>query len=193
MDAGKLYLDTELANVLAIVMPNFASELDIAKWDFVRIALSSWTLTVSKNHQNFRSNNVCFSYLLRFSSSVSNSICRFQISIFIAAIFRLFSAVSKFFEEEKIRSSTELLTNVIEEWDNVFAKDVNLVLLKTYINIVKDIGMMNAYTDTNRLFLLFTIFFSDRTRKSDEYFLDTISPHVDSIDFNYVLKVWRFT
>lgn len=58
VDAGKVYLDTELANVLATVMPHFASELDIGKWDFVRIALSSWTLTVSKNHQNFRSSNV---------------------------------------------------------------------------------------------------------------------------------------
>lgn len=50
--------------------------------------------------------------------------------------------MTKFFEEEKIRSSTELLTNVYEEWDNVFAKDVNLVLLKTFINIVKDVGML---------------------------------------------------
>ncbi|XP_062543910.1 E3 ubiquitin-protein ligase listerin [Armigeres subalbatus] len=146
VDAGKLYLDTELANVLSAVMNNFASELDIGKWDFVRIALSSWILTVSKNHQNFRANNI---------------------SIFIAAIFRLFSAVTKFFEEEKIRSSTQLLMNVIEEWDNVFAKDVNLVLLKAFINIVKDI---------------------DRTRKSDEYLLDAIGPHVDSIDFSHVLN-----
>lgn len=146
VDAGKLFLDTELANVLTAVMQNFATELDIGKWDFVRIALSSWVLTVSKNHQNFRTNNI---------------------SIFIAAIFRLFSAVTKFFEEEKIRSSTELLTNVYEEWDNVFAKDVNLVLLKTFINIVKDV---------------------DRTRKSDEYLLDAISPHIDSIDFGHVLK-----
>lgn len=58
VDAGKLFLDTELANVLTAVMQNFATELDIGKWDFVRIALSSWVLTVSKNHQNFRTNNV---------------------------------------------------------------------------------------------------------------------------------------
>ncbi|KAL9692643.1 hypothetical protein quinque_015722 [Culex quinquefasciatus] len=144
---GRLYLDTELANVLADVMRHFPTELDLAKWDFVRIALSSWTLTVSKNHQNFRANNI---------------------SIFVASIYRLFSAVTKFFTDEKIKSSTEMLTNVIEEWDNVFAKDVNLVLLKAYINIVKDI---------------------DRSQKSDEYFLDAISPHIDSIDMNYVLKV----
>ncbi|XP_038115806.1 E3 ubiquitin-protein ligase listerin isoform X1 [Culex quinquefasciatus] len=146
VETGRLYLDTELANVLADVMRHFPTELDLAKWDFVRIALSSWTLTVSKNHQNFRANNI---------------------SIFVASIYRLFSAVTKFFTDEKIKSSTEMLTNVIEEWDNVFAKDVNLVLLKAYINIVKDI---------------------DRSQKSDEYFLDAISPHIDSIDMNYVLK-----
>lgn len=58
VETGRLYLDTELANVLADVMRHFPTELDLAKWDFVRIALSSWTLTVSKNHQNFRANNV---------------------------------------------------------------------------------------------------------------------------------------
>lgn len=146
IECSKLYLDTELANVLSDVMCHFPTELDLSKWDFVRIALSSWTLTVSKNFQQFRINNI---------------------SIFIAAIFKLFSAVTKFFDAEKTKSSTELLTNIIEEWENVFAKDVNLVLLKAYINIVKDI---------------------DRTRKSDEYFLDAICPHIDSIDFNYVLK-----
>lgn len=144
--SDSLYLDTELANVLTEVMFHFPTELDLNKWDFLRIALSSWTLTVSKSHQRFRTNNI---------------------SVFIAAIYRLFSAVTKFFTEEKTKSSTDLLTNVIEEWDNVFAKDVNLVMLKAYINIVKDI---------------------DRTQKTDEYFMDAISPHIDSIDMNYVLK-----
>ncbi|XP_058829891.1 E3 ubiquitin-protein ligase listerin isoform X2 [Topomyia yanbarensis] len=146
VDGGKLFLDIELANVLTVVMRHFPTELDLSKWDFVRIALSSWTLTVSKNHQHFRKNNI---------------------SMFIAAIFRLFSAVTQFFDEEKTKSSTDLLTRVIEEWENVFAKDVNLVLLKTFINIVKAI---------------------DRTQVCDEYFLDAVSSHIDSIDLQYVLK-----
>ncbi|XP_055609013.1 E3 ubiquitin-protein ligase listerin [Uranotaenia lowii] len=146
VDTNRIFFDIEVANVLADAMKHFPTELDLAKWDFVRIALSSWTLTVSKNHSQFRTNNI---------------------SIFIAAIFRLFSAVSKFFAEEKTKSSTQILVNVIEEWDNVFAKDVNLVLLKTFINIVND---------------------SDGTRVADEYFLDVISPYIESIDFNYVLQ-----
>lgn len=81
---------------------------------------------------------------LRFFELGKFTSFRFQISIFVASIYRLFSAVTKFFTDEKIKSSTEMLTNVIEEWDNVFAKDVNLVLLKAYINIVKDIGLLTA-------------------------------------------------
>ncbi|XP_058458780.1 E3 ubiquitin-protein ligase listerin [Malaya genurostris] len=146
VDGGKLFLDVELANVLSVVMRHFATELDLSKWDFVRIALSSWTLTVSANYQHFRKNNI---------------------SMFIAAIFRLFSALTKYFEEEKTKSSTDLLTRVMDEWENVFAKDVNLVLLKTFMNIVKII---------------------DTTQVCDEYFLDAVSVHIDSIDFQYVLK-----
>ncbi|XP_055621838.1 E3 ubiquitin-protein ligase listerin [Toxorhynchites rutilus septentrionalis] len=146
VDGTDLYLDIELANLLTDVVCQFPTELDLSKWDFVRIALSSWTLTVSKNHQHFRTNDI---------------------AIFIAAIFRLFSTVIRFFEAEKTKSSTEMLTNVIEEWDNVFAKDVNLVLLKTFVNIVNNI---------------------DCRRIADAFFLDAISTHVNSIDLGYVLK-----
>ena len=74
----------------------------------------------------------------------------------------------QFFNAERQRSSTELLTNVIEEWDNVFSKDVNLVLLKAFV------GIVNAL---------------DSGRKSDEYFIESICPYVEAIDFNHVLKV----
>ncbi|XP_053685339.1 E3 ubiquitin-protein ligase listerin [Sabethes cyaneus] len=146
VEPSKIFLDIEFANVLRDVVQHFPTEFDLNKWDFLRIALSSWTLTVSKNHHIFRKNNI---------------------SAFIAAIYRLFTTVSKFFSEEKSKSSTALLTGVIEEWDNVFAKDVNLVLLKTFINIVKNMDQSKIY---------------------DEYFIDVISNNIDSIDLRYVLQ-----
>ncbi|XP_058124895.1 E3 ubiquitin-protein ligase listerin [Anopheles ziemanni] len=145
-DENKIFLDAEVANVLTIVLRYFPSELDISKWDFIRIALSSWTLTVSKSFNNFRSHNI---------------------SLFIASIFRLFNGLTLYFGEERKRSSSELLSNVIEEWDNVFAKDVNLVLLRAYVGIVNEI---------------------DCKRKIDQYFIDTISPYVESVDLSFVLK-----
>lgn len=63
-----------------------------------------------------------------------------QSSLFIASIFRLFNSLMQFFSVERSRSSSEMLINVIEEWDNVFAKDVNLVLLKAFVGIVNAIG-----------------------------------------------------
>uniref|UniRef100_A0A182LWT0 E3 ubiquitin-protein ligase listerin n=1 Tax=Anopheles culicifacies TaxID=139723 RepID=A0A182LWT0_9DIPT len=145
-EANNVFLDVEVANVLTVVLRHFPSELDISKWDFIRIALSSWTLSVSKSYLHYRTHNI---------------------SLFIAALFRLFSGLMQFFAAERKRSSSELLTNVIEEWDNVFAKDVNLVLLKAFI------GIVNAL---------------DCQRKSDQYFIESICSHVEAIDFSHVFK-----
>ncbi|XP_041773916.1 E3 ubiquitin-protein ligase listerin [Anopheles merus] len=145
-DENKIFLDMEVANVLTVVLRYFPTELDISKWDFIRIALSSWTLSVSKSFSQYHTHNI---------------------SLFIAALFRLFNGLMQFFNAERQRSSTELLTNVIEEWDNVFSKDVNLVLLKAFVGIVNTL---------------------DRGRKSDEYFIESICPYVEAIDFNHVLK-----
>ncbi|XP_058066938.1 E3 ubiquitin-protein ligase listerin [Anopheles bellator] len=143
---NKLFLDVEVAHLLAVVLRFFPSELDINKWDFIRIALSSWTLSASKSFANFHNHNI---------------------SIFIAAVFQLFNGLMQFFNAERLRSSSEMLTNVVEEWDNVFAKDVNLVLLKTFIGIVSQL---------------------DRNRSADQYFIEAISSHIESLDFSYVLK-----
>uniref|UniRef100_A0A182NK38 E3 ubiquitin-protein ligase listerin n=1 Tax=Anopheles dirus TaxID=7168 RepID=A0A182NK38_9DIPT len=145
-EEGKVFLDVEVANVLTVVLRHFPAELDISKWDFIRIALSSWTLSASKSFLQYRTHNI---------------------SLFIAALFRLFNGLMQFFGVERQRSSSELLTNVIEEWDNVFAKDVNLVLLRAFV------GIVNAL---------------DKQRKSDHYFIESICPYVEAIDYTHVLK-----
>uniref|UniRef100_A0A182QYR1 E3 ubiquitin-protein ligase listerin n=1 Tax=Anopheles farauti TaxID=69004 RepID=A0A182QYR1_9DIPT len=145
-EEGKIFLDIEVANVLTVVLRHFPAELDISKWDFIRIALSSWTLSASKSFSQYRTHNI---------------------SLFIAALFRSFHGLMQYFALERKRSSSELLTNVIEEWDNVFAKDVHLVLLRVFV------GIVNAL---------------DEQRKSDHYFIESICPYVEAIDFTYVLK-----
>ncbi|XP_053675958.1 E3 ubiquitin-protein ligase listerin [Anopheles nili] len=145
-DENNIFLDMEVANVLTTVLRYFPTELDIGKWDFIRIALSSWTLSVSKSYTHFRTHNI---------------------SLFIGALYRLFHGLMLFFAIERKRSSSELMSNVIEEWDNVFAKDVNLVLLKAFIGIVNTI---------------------EHQRKSDQYFIESICPYIESVDFSYVLK-----
>lgn len=61
-------------------------------------------------------------------------------AIFISSIFNLLSALNTFIISESQKSSTLMLHGVIEEWENVFAKDVNLVLVKTFMQIVQDGG-----------------------------------------------------
>jgi E3 ubiquitin-protein ligase listerin len=115
--APDLLLVAEIANFLADVIRCFPTEIDLQRWDFIRIALSSWSLSVSKSWPGFMIE---------------------KISIFMAAIYRLFAALTQFVTVEKTKSSTADLSKMIEEWENVFARDVNLVLLKTYINMISD-------------------------------------------------------
>lgn len=108
-----------VANFISECLEYFPTEVDIKRWDFIRIALSSWILSVSKSCEKFN------------DEVVKN---------FIVSIFRLNASLQKFIIAEKKKSSTEALSNMIDEWENVFAKDVNLVLIKSFIYIVKNIS-----------------------------------------------------
>lgn len=58
-------------------------------------------------------------------------------AVFISAIYKLFSsALSSFIVTEKTKSSREMISQIIEEWEHLFAKDVNLILLKCYLKLV---------------------------------------------------------
>jgi E3 ubiquitin-protein ligase listerin len=118
-DPQSVLLATEVANLLTDVLSHFPDEVDVKRWDFIRIALSSWVLSVSKSSERFGENKV---------------------KVFVSAIFRLNATLFKFIQSEKVKSSTELLKNIIDEWEKVFAKEVNLVLIKSFIHIVNSLG-----------------------------------------------------
>lgn len=42
-----------------------------------------------------------------------------------------------FIESERKKSSTKQMIQVVDEWEQVFAKDVNLILLKCFIKFVE--------------------------------------------------------
>lgn len=113
----QVILITEIANLLAAVIRSFPAALDTNEWDLIRIAVSSWVLTLSKSSENFHS---------------------VKVAVFIAAIYKLFGALSTFIVTEKRKSSTAKLTTIIEEWEHLFAKDVNLILLKCYLKLVSN-------------------------------------------------------
>lgn len=90
-------------------------------WDFIRIALSSWVLSLSKSSEHWRNP---------------------KIAIFTVAVYQLFVSLSEFINDEKIRSSARHLINIIDEWEHVFAKDVNLLLLKCFMKFVQLSGKL---------------------------------------------------
>ncbi|KAG5681762.1 hypothetical protein PVAND_011171 [Polypedilum vanderplanki] len=87
-----------IAHFISDCLKFFPTEIDVKRWDFIRIALSSWTLSVSKSSQKFTDEKV---------------------KAFIIAIFKLNASLQKFITLEKTKSSTQMLTNVIDEWENV--------------------------------------------------------------------------
>lgn len=52
----------------------------------------------------------------------------------------MFEVFSDFIGEERIKSSTRIMTQVIDEWEHVFAKDVNLILLKCFMKFIQANG-----------------------------------------------------
>ncbi|XP_055909691.1 E3 ubiquitin-protein ligase listerin [Eupeodes corollae] len=109
----------EYINLLIEVLERFPYELTIKTWDAIRLGLSSWVLSVSKSIENYRNSKV---------------------SIFVAAVFKLHKAFADFIKAEKTKSSTEVLSNVIDEWENLFSPEVNVVLFKSFYNFVSLYG-----------------------------------------------------
>jgi E3 ubiquitin-protein ligase listerin len=133
-------LASEVARFFSDLLTFIPYELDEKAWDFVRLGMSSWVLSVSKSVEKISENKV---------------------RIFVASIFNLNAALYRFFKEEKTKSSTPLLKDVIDEWEKVFAKDVYVILTKTFVNIIKQIGKFHKI---NSQFFIF------RSRKSFKHF-----------------------
>lgn len=74
----------------------------------------------------------------------------------------MFQVFSEFIAEEQIKSSSRTMSQVIDEWEHVFAKDVNLILLKCFMRFVQANGMtISIHTQKNKAncYLLSKFFF----------------------------------
>lgn len=52
----------------------------------------------------------------------------------------MFEVFYVFIADERAKSSTQLMSQMIDEWEQVFAKDVNLILLKCFMRFVQANG-----------------------------------------------------
>jgi hypothetical protein len=110
---------TSIMNFLSEIIQTFPTKLNESQWDFVRLALSNWTLTLKKSCEK---------------------VTDLKIQAFIVSIFKLNSAFLNFITNEKVKSSSQLISSVIDEWQAIFSTDVNTILLQIFMDVVKNIG-----------------------------------------------------
>lgn len=65
-----------------------------------------------------------------------------QVAVFTSVIYRMFEVFYEYINDERTKSSTRILTQMIDEWEHVFAKDVNLILLKCFMRFVQANGKL---------------------------------------------------
>lgn len=137
-------------------------------WDFIRISLSSWVLTVSKSIEN---------------------ITKSKVLLFTRSVLELYEKLMLFMKYEKQKSSTAVMDAMINEWENLFAKEVNIVLFKTVRILVskgfdKDLcwkEIMRASYDALKLMdfkFVFEFYRNNSNHSLDEmldFFMDKLS------------------
>lgn len=145
LEDNGLLLAADLAGLLTVLVQTCPSEFSPEHWDFLRIAMSSWILTISNAMEERHS--------------------RITLYRFITAVMRLFDSLMTFFESERQKSSTQLFCKVIEEWNTVFAREVNTVLL----------------------LILHKLMASVRAPEKNKYLLHAVLPHFQRMNFIYVI------
>ncbi|XP_073835872.1 E3 ubiquitin-protein ligase listerin-like isoform X2 [Musca autumnalis] len=126
----------EYIKLLSCALERISYQLTIKNWDVIRIGLGHWILSVTKS----------LDYALENADQKS--------IYFTLQVFKLFAALTKFFHEEKQKSSTELLKNVYDEWLNVFSRDVYLTIFKTFYKICQYQDIKPNFMDCWEVFLI---------------------------------------
>uniref|UniRef100_A0A1I8NVG8 E3 ubiquitin-protein ligase listerin n=1 Tax=Stomoxys calcitrans TaxID=35570 RepID=A0A1I8NVG8_STOCA len=126
----------EYIRLLECVLQRIPYQLTIKNWDVIRIGLGHWILSVTKS-------------LDHALDKVEQKSLYFTLHVF-----KLFLSLTKFFNEEKQKSSTELVKNVHDEWLQVFSRDVYLTLFKTFYKVCQFQDIPNDFLDCWEIFLV---------------------------------------
>ncbi|XP_016959436.2 E3 ubiquitin-protein ligase listerin [Drosophila biarmipes] len=137
----------EFIKLLTQVLNRFPYELSIKNWDAIRIGLSSWILSVSKSIAHFHDPKT---------------------SLFVVSVYQLFASLIEFIRSEKQKSSTELLKNMIDEWDSLFAKEVNVVLFKSFYQLTHETSVEPGF------------------QACYEAMLERLTPTLELLDYSFV-------
>ncbi|KAM7355402.1 E3 ubiquitin-protein ligase listerin [Cochliomyia hominivorax] len=134
-EIGNILNAIEYMNLLTEVLRKVPYQLSIKNWDVIRIGLGHWILSLTKS----------LDYALQHQDQ--------KTLYFSLNVFKLFAALTSFFEEEKQKSSTELIKNVHDEWIQVFSRDVYLTLFKSFYKICQYQDIPSNFSDCWELYL----------------------------------------
>lgn len=105
----------------------------------------------------------------------------------------MFEVFYEFIADERAKSSTRVMKNVIDEWEQVFAKDVNLILLKCFMRFVVQANgkcVDKIECDMEMKNKVLTKFYSRllaaASDNRQEFFLKILSHSMNRFDFKYV-------
>ncbi|XP_046741676.1 E3 ubiquitin-protein ligase listerin isoform X2 [Diprion similis] len=102
----------EVIRFLSKAVLTIPTKLTHAHWDFILISLASWQLSVNKSKKNCAS---------------------LKVTAFIVAVNKLFCALQELLYKHEKESVEGLPGTILDEWKNIFADDVYIVLVETWM------------------------------------------------------------
>ncbi|XP_054731911.1 E3 ubiquitin-protein ligase listerin [Anastrepha obliqua] len=106
----------EYIRLLTEILKNMPWSLSSKDWDSIIIGLSSWVPSVLKSIEKYTDPKV---------------------SLFIINVCSLFVVFEEFITAENNTSSTALVKKTIDEWESLFAKEVNCTIFKSFYGLLQ--------------------------------------------------------
>ncbi|XP_046596991.1 E3 ubiquitin-protein ligase listerin isoform X1 [Neodiprion lecontei] len=105
-------LPLEVVRFLSKSVSTIPTKLTHAHWDFILISLASWQLSVKKSKKNCGN---------------------LKVTAFIVAVNKLFCTLQELLYKHEKESVEGLPGTILDEWKNIFADDVYIVLVETWM------------------------------------------------------------
>lgn len=114
-DWAEVQIVVELIRFLSTMIKENPLQLSNIHWDFVLISLTAWSVALDKSKQHYR---------------------QLVVAEFIAAVCRLFISFHSFVQNAELAAQlNQSCANIVTEYNDIFAEDVNISLISMLIHI----------------------------------------------------------
>lgn len=114
-DWAEVQIVVEIIRFLSVMIKEKPLQLSNTHWDLVLISLTAWTGALNKSKQNYR---------------------QLLVAEFITAVCELFISFHSFAQNtELVEQLNQSCANIVTEYNDIFAEDVNVSLINVWIHI----------------------------------------------------------